>query len=129
LKYHRKKNLKNKLGVEYNDFVSGSVRVQKCDVRVSKTVRDVFGFIYGVAPELIYSEDTPESLGLLGQSYDPYAFEMVVGTCNRLGIVLTESEVDTIGKQIYQNAKNVEDVMCIINEEIKDKLNNEKLNS
>ena len=76
------------------------------------------GHIYSVNPKKIYLSDTPISLRTLGCTVEPYSFELILGVSKRLGIIITEPEIDRIAGRIHNSANNVEDLTNILCEEI-----------
>jgi hypothetical protein len=109
---------KSRQPMPFEEFVFQSPRVHKCDPKYSKVIREVLGFVYRVNAEIIYPTDTPESLGLLGELHDPYAFEVVLGVANRLAIKLSDSQVDDIIGRLYGNARKVEDLIAGLSEQL-----------
>jgi len=118
IKARSKKVISTKEEIELKNFVSQSSLLQKYNTYHVKAIRQTLGHIYSVSPEKIYLSDTPASLRTLGCAIEPYSFELILGVGKRLGIIISEAEVDRIAERIYNNAHNVEELTAILCEEI-----------
>lgn len=118
IKSRCRKIVRNRENVELEKFIAGSPSLQKYNTYHIKAIRQTLGFIYSVSPKVIYSCDTGRTLASLGCTVEPYGFEVILGVGKRLGVVLSEFEVDRIADKIHNNANNVEELTNILCEEI-----------
>lgn len=117
VRVRQNRNIKNRKEVKLDDFISGANVLQKYNKFHVKAGREVVGVVYGVKPAIVYKTDTPQSLKKLCLS-TPYGFEVVLGVAKKSGIVLEDAEVDRIAGRIYDNARNVEELVSILCEEM-----------
>ena len=115
----RAKNIvRNREDEELEEFILNSPSIQKYNSYHVKAIRQTLGHIYSVSPKKIYLSDTPGSLRALGGTIEPYGFELILGAVKRLGIFLTEAEVDRIAERVHNNAHDVEELTAILCEEM-----------
>lgn len=117
-KVRGKRIVQNRNSMELDSFISNSSTIQKYNKYYIKAIRQTLGYVYSVNPEIIYLSDSPESLRSLGCIIEPYGFEVILGVIKRLGIYLTESEIDRIANKIHNSAYNVEELTSILCEEM-----------
>ena len=128
----RKSVLKERQSILTDEFVSRSSRLDKSDRDVIKAVRDTLGALYSLDPTIIYPEDTPNLLDFLKSrgNLPPYQFELVLGTARRLGMTLSDREVDHVGLTVSEDPVNVEGLihnMCLQIAEVEDRQQQERL--
>jgi hypothetical protein len=123
----RAKNIvQNRNEIDLEKLILNSPSIQKYNRYHIKAIRQTLGHIYSVNPKIIYLSDTPESLRSLGCITEPYGFELILGVGKRLGISLTEPEVDRIADKIHNNAHNVAELTAILCEEMSVAENSQK---
>jgi Ca2+/Na+ antiporter len=114
-----KNNLQKKKPHTLQQFISSSPVVQKYKKNYIRAIRYTLGFAYRLNPDIIYTTDTPQSLGsITRRKIPPLSFEVVLGASNRLGIILSDEEIDRIGEQIYKNTRCVEELFVTLSEEL-----------
>lgn len=114
-----KENLQKKKPQTLQQFISSSPVVQKYKKNYIRAIRYTLGFAYRLNPDIIYTTDTPQSLGsITRRKIPPLGFEVVLGASNRLGIILSDEEIDQIGEQIYKNTRCVEELFVTLSEEL-----------
>ena len=113
-----KKLLQERVPLNADEFLAQSENLNGTDDRYISAIREVFGFVYSCSPEKIYPNDTGDSLALLGQPYDPYAFEVVLGTAKKLRISLDDKQVDRICKIIRSKCRTVEELIAVLASEL-----------
>jgi len=118
LKVKSKSTLKERKPILTDEFISRSARLDKSQREIIKATRDTLGALYSLDPAIIYPEDTPGILEfLISRRYlPPYQFELVLGTVRRLGMTLSDNEVDKVGMNVSESSINVEGLiyaMCL----------------
>jgi hypothetical protein len=114
-----KDNLQKRKPQTLQQFISGSSVIQKYKKSYIRAIRYTLGFVYHLNPDIIYSIDTPQSLSsIVRNQTPPLGFEVVLDAADRLGIVLSDEEVDRISEQIYKNAHSVEELFVTLSEEL-----------
>jgi hypothetical protein len=112
-------SLRNRSPIELDDFHTALCKEGTYRLDVTSAIRDTLGFVHGVEPSKVHSLDALRLLCYGGDQPPPYQFEVILGIANRLGVVLSEAEVDRIGQQVYRNAKTVADLVAIVHQETK----------
>lgn len=110
--------LRNRAPVGMEEFNSIPNIQKPHALTVVSAVRDTLGFIHKIDPSVIYPSDTLQFLCYVGGFPTPCQFEVVLGIAQRLGLLLSEYEVDRIGDRIFHNAKTVWDLAEIVNNQI-----------
>lgn len=114
-----KTNISSRKPRNLQEFIAVSPRLLKGDKVFIRAVRYALGFAYELNPDIIYATDTAQSLGALKHNpLPPLRFEVVLGTADRLGIKLTDEEIDGMGERIYKNTHTVEELAVILAEEM-----------
>jgi hypothetical protein len=114
-----KDNLRKKKQQTLQQFISSSPVIQKYKKNYIRAIRYTLGFAYLLNPDIIYATDTPQSLGsITRRQKPPLGFEVVLGAANRLGIILSDEEIDHISEQIYKNTRCVEELCVTLSDEL-----------
>jgi hypothetical protein len=93
--------------------------LHNCKIPYVRATRYTLGFIYNLNPDIIYANDTPESLARIARRPEPpLRFQVVLGTAARLGLSLSEQEADQIGSRLSSQTRNVEQLANTLSEEI-----------
>jgi hypothetical protein len=116
--YLKKQNIGNRSPVKFEDFYARICESKECPEGLVKAIRETIGYMYCVSSDMICVDDTPVSLQAIGGGCDPFGYELIIGVATKLKIELTDTNVDSISEKVYHNAKNVEDIILIICDEL-----------
>jgi hypothetical protein len=109
LERQRKVLVQNRQRMLIPYFIRNSVILNKCDRNCVRAMRWALGKVYEFNPNIIYPEDTADTLPVL---FSPLRFEGVLHACNRLGVKIKDEEVDRIGESISK-AANVAEMISL----------------
>jgi hypothetical protein len=77
-----------------------------------EVVRHAIGAAYDIDPHRLFPEDRLNELTKLGLDH-PFAFEVVLGAAERLGLSLSDDDLDEIIHEIRLEARTIGDVAAI----------------
>jgi RsiW-degrading membrane proteinase PrsW (M82 family) len=115
----RRSVLKSKCDISTDDFIARSIQLPKNKYDIIKASRDTLGTLYKIDPGIIYPSETPDILDICNRgNTPPYRIEFILGTAKRLGILLSDKEVDRIGARLSDNARTAEQLIQITCDEL-----------
>ena len=118
LSFNARQKFKKRQDVNIEVFIKNSSELENYDQEAINIVRDTLGLIHKHRPYKILPRDKLRFICLASKVIVPLQFEVVLGVANRMGITLSESQVDHIGERIYYEADSVENLTIILLEEL-----------
>jgi len=115
--FNARQKFKKRQDVNIEVFIKNSSELDNYDQETINIVRDTLGQIHKLRPNKIFPRDKLRFLCMSSKTLVPLQFEVILGVANRMGITLTESQVDHIGKMIYDEADSVEYLTIILLDE------------
>jgi hypothetical protein len=97
-----------------DDFISVGSIPTTCDRNHVQIIRETIATVYGVSVDIVYPEDTPESLRKLGCLITPFGFEVVLRVFKKVDVHLADSQIDSMNIEVYNRASSVADVVQIM---------------
>jgi len=97
-----------------DDFISVGSIPPTCDRAHVQAIRETIATVYGVSADIVYPEDTPESLQKLGCLITPFGFEVVLRVFKKVDEHLTDCQVDSMKSEIYDGASSVAGIVRIM---------------
>lgn len=116
--FNARQKFKKRQDVNIEVIIKNSSELENYDQEAINIVRDTLGLIHKLRPNKILPRDKLRFICLASKVIVPLQFEVVLGVANRMGVTLSESQVDHIGERIYYEADSVENLTIILLEEL-----------
>jgi len=117
LSFNARQKFKKRQDLNIEIFIKNSSSLENYDKEAINMVRDTLGELHELKPNKLLPEDKLRFLCLASKVPVPLQFEVVLGVANKMGMTLSESQVDHIGEKIYNEVDSVEYLTILLLEE------------